>query len=145
MLLGAPFAVVLISIIVIVSWRSVKLGIAAAPTATIAFGIEVDNTIHFLSKYLRARRVSGLSAKEAIHYSFHRVGGVLGTTTTILASGFLALTLSAMAPNLFIGLMTALSLVISLALTFCILPTLLIYIDKDESEEEEKEAIRKAA
>ena len=156
MMFGAPFAVLLISIIVIISLRSVKLGvlsllpnlapgviafgiwgvldgklgIAAAPTATIAFGIVVDNTIHFFSKYLRARRVSGMTAEEAIHYSFHRVGSALATTTTILASGFLVLTLSAMAPNLFMGLMTALSLVISLGLTFLILPTLLIYIDK---------------
>jgi len=157
MLVGAPLAVILISVIIIISLRSIqlgllsllpnlapgiiafgiwgildgKLGIAAAPTATIAFGIVVDNTIHFFSKYLRARNINKLSIEEAIHYSFHRVGAALGTTTTILASGFLILTLSALTPNLFIGLMTALSLVISLGLTYLILPTLLTYIDKD--------------
>jgi len=171
MMVGAPLAVIIISIIVIISLRSFKLGvlsllpnlapgviafglwgvldgklgIAAAPTATIAFGIVVDNTIHFFSKYLRAKRVSGYSTAEAIHYSFHRVGAALGTTTTILASGFLVLTLSAMSPNLFMGLMTALSLVISLGITYFILPTVLSYIDRDEGVEEQKEELEKTA
>ena len=172
MLVGAPIAVIIISLIIIVTLRSAKLGllsllpnlapgviafglwgildgklgIAAAPTATIAFGIVVDNTIHFFSKYLRAKNIDGYSTEKAIHYSFHRVGVALGTTTTILASGFLVLTLSAMAPNLFIGLMTALSLVISLGLTYFILPTLLSHIDKDdEAEELSEEAVKRAA
>ena len=171
MMVGAPLAVFIISIIVIISLRSFKLGvlsllpnlapgviafglwgvldgklgIAAAPTATIAFGIVVDNTIHFFSKYLRAKRVNGYSTAEAIHYSFHRVGTALGTTTTILASGFLVLTLSAMSPNLFMGLMTALSLVISLGITYFILPTVLSYIDRDEGVKEQKEELEKAA
>ena len=171
MMVGAPLAVVIISIIVIISLRSFKLGvlsllpnlapgiiafglwgvldgklgIAAAPTATIAFGIVVDNTIHFFSKYLRAKRVSGYSTAEAIHYSFHRVGTALGTTTTILACGFLVLTLSAMSPNLFMGLMTSLSLVLSLGITYFILPTMLSYIDRDKGAEEKREDLEKAA
>ncbi|MBL4608636.1 MAG: MMPL family transporter [Pseudomonadales bacterium] len=171
MMLGAPLAVMIISLIVIISLKSFKLGvlsllpnlapgiiafglwgvldgklgIAAAPTATIAFGIVVDNTIHFFSKYLRAKRVNGYSTEEAIHYSFHRVGTALGTTTTILASGFLVLALSAMAPNLFMGLMTAISLVISLGITYFILPTLLSYIDKDVETEQVSKELKKVA
>ena len=172
MLVGAPVAVIIISIIIIFTLRSTKLGllsllpnlapgiiafglwgildgklgIAAAPTATIAFGIVVDNTIHFFSKYLRAKNVDGYSTEKAIHYSFHRVGVALGTTTTILACGFLVLTLSAMAPNLFMGLMTALSLVISIGITYLILPTLLSRIDNDnEAGEGAKETLKNAA
>ena len=39
----------------------------------IVFGIIVDDTIHFLSEYLKARR-EGLSAEEAVRSSFHVVG-----------------------------------------------------------------------
>ena len=109
-----------------------RLGLSAAPTLVIAFGIVVDNTVHFISKYLRARRLNKESVPDAIHYSYHRVGTALGVTSSILILGFLVLLFSSLKINQFIGIMTALSLVISLAITYFILPTILIAIDKDE-------------
>lgn len=110
-----------------------KLGISAAPAVLIALGIVVDDTIHFMSKYLRSRR-SGHSTNEAIHYSFRRTGSAIGINCVILIAGFLVLTLSALAPNKFMGLMTALSLLFSLGLTYFLLPTLLKFADNTGEE-----------
>ncbi len=157
MIAGGLFALVTISLIIMIALRNIKLGIlslipnlapaiigfgiwgmavgylgiAAAPAVVVAFGIVVDNTIHFLSKYLRARRVKEYSVTQAIHYSYHRVGMALGVTSTILSMGFVVLAFSSIKPNQFLGEMTALSLVISLAITFFILPPLLILLEKD--------------
>ena len=111
-----------------------KLGISAAPAVLIALGIVVDDTIHFMSKYLRARR-DGLNTDNAIQYSFRRTGSAIGINCTILIAGFLVLTLSALTPNKFMGLITALSLMFSLGLTYFVLPTLLKLIDETDDEE----------
>ncbi len=108
-----------------------KLGMTAAPAVLIALGIVVDDTIHFMSKYLRARRF-GRTTDEAIHYSFRRTGSAIGINCTILIIGFLVLTLSALTPNQFMGLSTALCLLFSLGLTYFLLPTLLKFADTGE-------------
>lgn len=107
------------------------LGIAAAPAVLVALGIVVDDTIHFMSKYLRARRVDGVPSDEAIHYSFRRVGIALGINVTILILGFSVLDLSSLKPNSFLGMATAMSLLFSLAFTYFMLPTLLSFLERE--------------
>ncbi len=65
-----------------------NVGIASSVVIAVVFGIVVDDTIHFLSKYLKARR-EGLSAPDAVHYAFRTVGHALWTTTAVLSAGFL--------------------------------------------------------
>ena len=52
----------------------------------VTFGIVVDDTIHFLSKYLRARRELGLDSPAAVRFAFRTVGHALWTTTAVLAA-----------------------------------------------------------
>ncbi|MDY6993976.1 MAG: MMPL family transporter, partial [Pseudomonadota bacterium] len=95
MLLGAFIALILISLILIVALRSLKygllslipnlvpagiafglwglfvgeVGLSLSIVAGMTLGIVVDDTIHFLSKYLRARREQHLSASDAVRYA----------------------------------------------------------------------------
>ncbi|MGV3490373.1 MAG: efflux RND transporter permease subunit [Devosia sp.] len=54
---------------------------------TIAFGIAVDDTTHFLSHYLHERRENGRSHMDAIHHTMQRIGGAIVAATLILCSG----------------------------------------------------------
>ena len=54
-------------------------------------GIIVDDTVHFLSKYLRAIREQGKSPADAVRYAFQTVGRALIVTTIVLTAGFLVL------------------------------------------------------
>jgi len=54
---------------------------------TIAFGIAVDDTVHFLSHYLHARREEGRSHMEAVEHTLGRIGGAIVATTIILCAG----------------------------------------------------------
>ena len=156
--LGAILALFLISIIMIVALRSFKMGlISLLPNllpAGIAFGIwglidgqvgmsvsivigmtlgiVVDDSVHFLSKYLRARREKGLDAIEATHYAFATVGNALVVTTLVLIIGFLVLTLSTFKMNADMGLVTALTIGAALIIDFLLLPPLLIALDKTD-------------
>jgi len=93
-------------------------------------GIVVDDTVHFLSKYLRARREHGYSAPEAVRYAFRTVGRALLTTSIVLVAGFLVLAQSHFELNSGMGLLTAIVITFALAADFFFLPPLLLKLEK---------------
>ncbi|MFQ3226660.1 MAG: putative RND superfamily exporter protein [Porticoccaceae bacterium] len=95
----------------------------------ITLGIVVDNTVHFLSKYLRARREQGESAEQATRYAFANVGRALYITTSVLFLGFMCLAQSQFTLNADMGLLTAVIIVIALIIDFLLLPPLLMRCD----------------
>ena len=160
MLIGTTVALILISVMLAFALRSVKIGLISlvpnlVPAAmgfglwgimigevglslsvvtSMTLGIVVDDTVHFLSKYLRARREHGLDAADAVRYAFKTVGMALVVTTVVLVAGFLVLSTSAFQLNSGAGMLT--SIVISLALLadFLLLPPLLIALDSSKNQ-----------
>lgn len=159
MLIGTLTALVLISALLGVALRSLKLGILSlAPNlipAGIAFGIwgfwvsevglalsvvtamtlgiVVDDTVHFLSKYIYARRQRNEGTREAIVYAFHSVGKALWITTLVLSVGFMILSLSSFKINSDMGLLTAITIIIALIVDFILLPILIMLFDSDKA------------
>lgn len=159
-MLGASFmALILISGILIFALRSFKLGLVSlVPNLAPAFmafglwgmivgqvgltisvlvaltlGIVVDDTIHFISKYIRARREYAMNPQEAVKYSFHTVGTALWVTSIVLVAGFMTLSFSGFKINSDMGLMTAITIILALALDFLFLPTLLMKVEEKKS------------
>ena len=155
MLQGTMIAMTLISLILVLAFRSVRLGLVSlvpnfipaamsfglwgylvgyvglpsAIVVAIVLGIVVDDTIHFLSKYLKARR-EGFPAPEAVRASFNTVGQALWTTTAVLAAGFLVFSSSGFEPSWALGMLVAITIVFALVADFLLLPTLLIAMDR---------------
>jgi predicted RND superfamily exporter protein len=111
-----------------------QVGLALSVVTGMTLGIVVDDTVHFLSKYLRARREKGLDAPDAVRYAFSTVGLALVATSVVLALGFLVLTKSAFALNADMGLMTAVTIVFALLADFLLLPPLLMALDHKNKE-----------
>ncbi len=105
------------------------VGIASSVVIAVVFGIVVDDTVHFLSKYLKARR-EGQAAPEAVRSAFHTVGHALWTTTAVLSAGFLVFATSGFEVSWALGLLVTMTILFALAADFLILPTLLIAIDR---------------
>ena len=159
MLRGTVIAMAIISLILIVALKSVPIGllslvpnfvpaamafglwgylignvgVAASVVTAVTFGIVVDDTIHFLSKYLRARREQKLDPQNAVRFAFRSVGHALWTTTAVLAAGFIVLSTSGFEVNWSLGLLTAMTIVIALAADFFFLPPLLMKLDRSKS------------
>ena len=157
MLGGTIFAMVLISFMLIFIFRSIRIGllslvpnfipavmsfglwgyfvghvgIASSVVVAIVFGIIVDDTIHFLSDYLKARR-EGLPAADAVRSAFHTVGHALLTTTVVLSAGFMTFATSGFEVSWSLGLLVTMTIILALAADFLLLPTLLIAIDRKE-------------
>ncbi|MCW9017451.1 MAG: MMPL family transporter, partial [Kangiellaceae bacterium] len=104
-----------------------------------------DDTVHFLSKYIRARREKGLSSEDAVHYSFASVGKALWVTTAVLVAGFGVMATSSFKVNADMGLLTAITILIALIIDFLFLPPLLMLLKSKKDKEEEKAAKLEAA
>ncbi len=109
-----------------------EVGFSVATVASISLGIIVDDTVHFLSKYVRARDEKGFSAEDSIRYAYRNVGMAILVNTIILVVGFLVLTTSAFKMNVDMGLMTIMSILFALVLDFLFLPALLLVIGKEK-------------
>jgi predicted RND superfamily exporter protein len=164
MLKGNIIALILISLILMLALRSFKLGLLSIiPNVTpviigfgiwamykaqintgmvvvfgMTLGIIVDDTVHFMSKFLRARRELGYTAKEAVIYAFETVGKALVTTTVVLLAGFAVLSTSSFALNSYMARITVVIILSALIIDFILLPSLLILTSKkNESLKEE--------
>lgn len=89
-------------------------------------GIIVDDTIHFLTKYLRARREHGYSAEDAVRYAFDTVGRALVVTTIVLVSGFVILSQSSFGMNEGMAKVTTIIIISALIIDFLMLPAILL-------------------
>ena len=106
-----------------------EINLALSIVSGMCLGIVVDDTVHFLSKYLRARREQGLSPEDAVRYAFHTVGMALIVTSIVLAAGFMILAQSTFGFNGGMGKMSALIVVIALVADLLFLPPLLIWFE----------------
>ena len=105
-----------------------EVGVPASVVTAIAFGIIVDDTIHFLTKYLRARK-SGMLPAESVRSAFRSVGKALVATTAVFALGFLVFGASGMASNQALGLLVGITVIVALLADLLFLPPLLMLLD----------------
>lgn len=106
-----------------------EVGLAVSVITAITLGIVVDDTIHFLSKYLHARRTEGRSAEDSIRYAFATVGSALTITSVALVLGFGVLAFSSFKVNADLGFLTATTLLVALLADLFFLPSLLIRVE----------------
>ena len=112
-----------------------EVNMAVATVAAVSLGIIVDDTVHFLSKYHRARTEKGLDPEGAIRYAFHTVGSALLVTTLVLVAGFSILGWSHFQINNTMGILTAMSIAFALVVDFLLLPPLLLILDRKKETE----------
>jgi predicted RND superfamily exporter protein len=161
MLTGTTIALFVISLLLIFALRSFKIGLislipniipailaygiwsmvngridtAVSVVICLSLGIVVDDTVHFLSKYLRARRERNLNAEQAIQYAFRTVGNALIVTSLVLVGGFMVMQFSHFNPSTAMGLLLAITILVALVVDFLFLPPLLMLLDKDKVAE----------
>jgi predicted RND superfamily exporter protein len=157
MLIGTSVALFMISMVLIVFFRSLRyglisllpnllpaaaafgiwglfvgqVGIALSVVTGMTLGIVVDDTVHFMSKYLRARREKGFNAEQAVHYAFNSVGIALLVTSVVLIAGFMIMAQSHFELNAGMGLLTSVVIALALAIDFMLLPPLLIKLEEN--------------
>ena len=107
-----------------------QVGLSLSVVVAMTVGIVVDDTVHFLSKYLRARREYGQGPEEAVRYAFGTAGHALFTTTVVLVAGFLIFAFSPFVPTAQVGVLTAMIIAFALIADLSLLPALLTVVDR---------------
>ncbi len=163
-IIGLGIAIVVITIILMITFKSIKMGllslvpnviplllmfglvgitgtdfnIGLSMVAIIALGIVVDDTIHFMTKYLRARKM-GKSIVESVYQVFHDVGSAILYTSVVLSLGFGIFVFSSFGMNKDLGVFTAFTMMVALVLDLLFLPALLLLRAKKSAIDSEKE------
>ena len=106
------------------------VGFSIAAVGAVAVGLIVDFTVHFLAKYLRARREDSASVEQAVRYAFRTAGAAIFLTTIILAAGFSVLVTSTFKLNADLGLLTAIAVILAMLINFLLLPAMFLVADR---------------
>jgi len=156
MLVGTVLALLLISATLVIAFRSFRLGmlsmipnfipvgiafgiwaiavgtvnVAVSIVAGMTLGIIVDDTVHFMSKYLRARREKHFNGVDAVRYAFSTVGMALVVTSIMLVAGFMILANSAFEANAVAGWLSAMTISAALIADFLLFAPLLVIGDR---------------
>lgn len=96
----------------------------------VIFGIAVDDTIHFLSKYKLSRN-KGMTVEAALHTTFLETGKAICLTSIILFFGFLVMLFSVHPPSVTVGLLISLTLFSALIADLMIIPLLIRWLGKE--------------
>ena len=110
-----------------------QVGLSLSVVVAMTVGIVVDDTVHFLSKYRRARREYGHGPEEAVRHAFDTAGEAMFTTTVVLVAGFLILVFSPFVPTAQVGVLTAMIIGFALIADLTLLPALLTAVDRSSA------------
>ena len=119
----------LIFIAGIMGFIGIELKTSTSIIFTIAFGIAVDDTIHFLGKF-KHELLKGKDKIYALKRTYLTTGKAMILTTLILCSGFLLLIFSSFLGTFYLGLLLCITLFVALIADLTILPILLLVLYK---------------
>lgn len=114
------------------------LGIALKPSTalifSIAFGISVDDTIHFLAKYRQELLVQKYFVSKAISVSLRETGSSMIYTSVVLFFGFIIFAFSEFGGTIALGMLTSTTLLLAMFTNLLLLPALLLAFDSGKYE-----------
>ena len=110
------------------------IGIPIKPSTilvfSIAFGISVDDTIHFLAKYRQELVAHNWRAKKAVYAALHETGISMFYTSVVLFFGFLIFVVSSFGGTIALGGLVSITLLIAMVSNLLLLPSLLLSLEQ---------------
>lgn len=104
---------------------------------SIAFGISVDDTIHFLAKYRQELKANNWKIKRAVYSTLKEAGISMFYTSVVLFFGFSVFTLSSFGGTVALGGLVATTLLFAMLSNLILLPALLLALEKTIANKEE--------
>lgn len=121
------------------------LGINLKPSTilifSIAFGISVDNTIHFLAKYRHELRFNKFNISKTVGIALRETGVSMIYTSIVLFFGFSIFTASNFGGTVALGLLVSITLLVAVISNLLVLPSLLLSLEKSITAKAMKEPL----
>jgi predicted RND superfamily exporter protein len=110
------------------------LGVPIKPSTilvfSIAFGISVDDTIHFLAKYRQELIANNWRIKKSVYAALRETGISMFYTSIVLFFGFSVFALSSFGGTVALGGLVSVTLVFAMLANLLLLPSLLLSLEK---------------
>ena len=111
------------------------MGIPIKPSTalifSIAFGISVDDTIHFLAKYRQELIANNWKIKKSVYAALRETGVSMFYTSIVLFFGFSVFTISSFGGTVALGALVSITLVFAMLANLLLLPALLLSLEKE--------------
>ncbi|OBX26430.1 hypothetical protein LX77_01370 [Gelidibacter algens] len=116
------------------------LGVPIKPSTilvfSIAFGISVDDTIHFLAKYRQELQANNWKIKKSVYGALRETGVSMFYTSIVLFFGFSVFTLSSFGGTVALGALVSATLLFAMLSNLLLLPSLLLSLEKSIANKE---------
>ncbi len=109
----------------VIGFLGVRVDIATMIIASIAFGIAVDDTIHYLTWLARSKSLLTGDVQSRVSFAYRRAGAAILKTTLIISVGMLAFLLSDFGPSRRFAVFTSVVLVLAAVGDLILLPALI--------------------
>lgn len=123
------------------------LGIPIKPSTilvfSIAFGISVDDTIHFLAKYRQELKINHKKIKPSVYGALKETGVSMFYTSIVLFFGFLVFTISSFGGTIALGGLVSITLLFAMTSNLILLPSLLLTLEKKQAKKTNSKRIIK--
>ncbi len=120
------------------------LGVPIKPSTilvfSIAFGISVDDTIHFLAKYRQELQANHWKIKKSVYAALRETGVSMFYTSIVLFFGFSVFTISSFGGTVALGALVSITLLFAMLSNLLLLPSLLLSLERNIAN---KEVLRK--
>lgn len=121
------------------------LGIPLKPSTalifSIAFGIAVDDAVHYLARYRQALKLTGFNVAESVRIAIRETGVSMMYTSVILFAGFIIFTLSDFGATQALGALTSSTLIVAMITNLILLPCLLNTFSKGKEDRADQDEI----
>lgn len=114
----------------LMGYTGISIKISTILIFSIALGISVDNTIHFLSRYRLQLRLNNWKIKESVIAALHETGFSMIYSSIVLFFGFSIFVLSSLSGTQALGYLVSFTLLIAVLSNLFVLPSLLLTLDK---------------
>ena len=111
----------------IMGWVGIPLDMFTMLVASVAIGLAVDDTVHFMYNFKRYYEENG-DVKQAVGRTLHTAGRAMVTTSIVLSIGFFIFLFASMINVMNFGLLTGLAIVLALLGDFFLAPALMVLL-----------------
>ena len=125
-----PNIIPLIITAAIMGYSGIPVKASTILVFSIAFGISVDNTIHFLAKYRQELKVTGWNIRSSVELALKETGVSMIYTSVVLFFGFGIFALSGFGGTQAMGILVSLTLMVAVTSNLILLPSLLTSLDR---------------
>ena len=115
------------SVLGIIGWSGIPIDIMTVTVAAISIGIGVDNTIHYVHRFLKEFEQEQ-NYDLAIKNSHSTIGRAMFYTSLTIVLGFMILVSSNFNPSVFFGIFTSFSMIVAILAALMLLPVLIRHL-----------------